>query len=71
MVNYGIDYSPMMEEAGLSNLGYRVVGIFKSAWNFPSMALSVVAATILSSATALLPSLRAVRMTITSALRSE
>jgi len=71
MVNYGIDYSPMMEEAGLSNLGYRVVGIFKSAWNLPSMALSVVGATILSSATALLPSLRAVRMTITSALRSE
>ncbi len=71
MVNHGIDYSPWMEEAGLENLGYRVTGIFKSAWNFTSMGLSVVAASLLSAVTALFPSLRAVRMTITDAFRSE
>ncbi len=71
MVSHGIDYSPWMEEAGMENLGYRVAGIYKSAWNFTSMGLSVVVATLLSSVTALVPTLRAVRMTITDALRSE
>ncbi len=71
MVNHGIDYSSMIEESGLSNFGYRIVGIYKSVWNFPIMALSVFASPILAAATALLPSLRAVRMTVTDALRME
>jgi ABC-type lipoprotein release transport system permease subunit len=71
MVNYGIDYSAMIEESGISNFGYRIVGIYKSVWNFPTMALSVFAAPLLASLTALIPSRRAVRMTVTDALRTE
>jgi ABC-type lipoprotein release transport system permease subunit len=71
MVNYGIDYSSMIEESGMSNFGYRIVGIFKSAWNYPTMVLSIFASVILSSVTALIPSRRAVRMTVTDALRTE
>jgi ABC-type lipoprotein release transport system permease subunit len=71
MVNHGIDYSGFMEESGISNLGYRVAGVFKSTWNFPTIALSVVGATVLSSVTALFPSIRAIRMAITDALRMD
>jgi putative ABC transport system permease protein len=71
MVGTGIDYSAMMAESGITNLGYRVMGVFKSAWNFPVMFGSVAAATLLSAVTALFPSRRAVRMTITEAMRMD
>jgi putative ABC transport system permease protein len=71
MVNHGIDYTRMMEDSGITNLGYRVTGVFKSAWNFPTMAWSILGATLLSSVTALFPSIRAVRMAITDAFRME
>ncbi len=71
MVNHGIDYTRMMEDSGITNLGYRVTGVFKSAWNFPTMAWSILGATLLSSVTALFPSVRAVRMAITDAFRTD
>jgi ABC-type lipoprotein release transport system permease subunit len=71
MVNFGIDYSQMIADTGITNMGYRIIGIFKSAWNFPVMFGSIFAATAISSITAFFPSKRAVRMTITDALRMD
>jgi ABC-type lipoprotein release transport system permease subunit len=71
MVNHGIDYSSMIEESGISNFGYRIVGIYKSVWNFPTMIASVFAAPALAALTALIPSRRAMRMSVTDALRTE
>ena len=70
MVNVGIDFSKMMENFG-TDYGYRVVGYFKSAWNFKVIIASGIIATIISATTAILPSLRAVKITIVDALRFE
>jgi ABC-type lipoprotein release transport system permease subunit len=71
MVNHGIDYSRQLEGSGITNIGYRVVGIYKSTWNFPTMGLAVLAATLLASVTAVFPSLRAMRLTVADTLRME
>ncbi|HOV12997.1 MAG TPA: FtsX-like permease family protein [Spirochaetota bacterium] len=70
MVNVGIDFSKMMENFG-TDYGYRIVGYFKSAWNFKVIIASGIIATIISAMTAILPSLRAVKITIVEALRFE
>ncbi len=71
MVTSGIDVSSMIEETGITNLGYRVVGVFKSSWNYSTMVLSLVITPVLASLTAYFPSRRAVRMSVTNALRME
>ncbi len=70
MVAYGIDYTEMMKEIG-GNYGYRVTGLFKSAWNPPVIALSGAVATLIAAAAALLPTRRALRMPVTESLRFE
>jgi ABC-type lipoprotein release transport system permease subunit len=70
MVNYGIDYTKMLEQFG-TDYGYRVVGIFKSAWNIPVIFMSGIIATLISALTAILPTLKALKMSIVDALRFE
>jgi ABC-type lipoprotein release transport system permease subunit len=70
MVAYGIDYSEMAKEAG-GDFGYRIAALFRSAWNPPVIALTGVAATLVSAAAAIPPSLRALRMPVTESLRFE
>jgi ABC-type lipoprotein release transport system permease subunit len=70
MVNYGIDFSAMTEAAG-GDIGYRVAGLFRSAWNIPVIIGSGIAATILASCMAFFPTRRALRMPITESLRFE
>jgi ABC-type lipoprotein release transport system permease subunit len=70
MVNYGLDFTAMTEAAG-GDIGYRVTGIFRSAWNIPVIAGSGIAATILSSCMAFLPTRQALKMPITESLRFE
>ncbi len=70
MVAYGIDYGSIAKEVG-GDFGYRIAAVFKSAWNPPVIALSGVVATLLCAASALLPSLRALRMPVTDSLRFE
>jgi ABC-type lipoprotein release transport system permease subunit len=70
MVNYGIDYSKMLEEYG-TDYGYRVVGLFKSSWNYTTIIFSGVLGTLISSVTALMPTLRALSGSIVDALRFE
>ena len=70
MVAYGIDYSAMAAEMS-GDYGYRVTAFFRSAWNPLTIALSGVVATVLSAATAIPPTLRALRMPVTESLRFE
>jgi ABC-type lipoprotein release transport system permease subunit len=70
MVKYGIDFSAMTETMG-GDIGYRVNGVFRSAWNGPVIAGSAVAATLIAAGMALLPALRAIRMPLTESLRFE
>jgi ABC-type lipoprotein release transport system permease subunit len=67
MVNFGIDFTKILEAYG-TNYGYRVVGVFKSAWNFSTIFFSGIIVTVLSGLTAILPTLRALKITITDAL---
>jgi ABC-type lipoprotein release transport system permease subunit len=70
MVKYGVDFSAMLEQMG-GNMGYRVAGNFRGAWNVPTIIGSGLIATVLSSLMALLPARRAVKMEITESLRFE
>lgn len=70
MVSQGIDYSAMAEQMG-GDFGYRVVAIFRSAWNPPVIAATGVVATLLSALAAVPPTLRALRMPVTDSLRFE
>jgi ABC-type lipoprotein release transport system permease subunit len=70
MVKYGLDFSAMTESLG-GDIGYRVTGIFRSAWNIPVIAGSGIAATVLAASMAFFPTRRALRMPITESLRFE
>ncbi|GHT74434.1 ABC transporter permease [Spirochaetia bacterium] len=70
MVKYGIDYSQALEAMG-GNMGYRVNGIFRSAWNIPVIIGTGIIAVLLSSVTAFFPTRRALEMPITESLRFE
>jgi ABC-type lipoprotein release transport system permease subunit len=70
MVNYGIDFTAMTEATG-GDIGYRVTGIFRSAWNIPVIIGAGIAATILASCMAFFPTRRALKMPITESLRFE
>jgi len=70
MVAYGIDYSGLSEELS-GDYGYRVVAYFRSAWNPIIIGVSGIVATILAAATAIPPTLRALKMPVTDSLRFE
>jgi ABC-type lipoprotein release transport system permease subunit len=70
MVKYGIDYSQMMD-ALEGNMGYRVNGAFRSAWNVPVIIGAGIIAALLSSVAAFLPARRALKMPISENLRFE
>ncbi len=70
MVAYGIDYSAAAREMG-GDFGYRIVALFRSAWNPPVIAATGVVATVLSAVAAIPPTLRALRMPVTESLRFE
>jgi ABC-type lipoprotein release transport system permease subunit len=70
MVKHGLDFSAMTEAAG-GDIGYRVTGIFRSAWNIPVIIGSGIIAPILASCMAFFPTRRALKMPITESLRFE
>jgi len=70
MVMYGIDYSAMSEEMG-GDYGYRITAYFRSAWNPLVIVLTGAAAVIVSAASAVLPTLRALRLPVTESLMFE
>jgi ABC-type lipoprotein release transport system permease subunit len=70
MVKYGLDFSTMMDTMG-GDIGYRVTGVFRSAWNVPVIAGAGIIAPILASCMAFFPTRRALKMPITESLRFE
>jgi ABC-type lipoprotein release transport system permease subunit len=68
MIKYGIDFTEMTEAMG-GDVGYRINGIYRSAWNMPVVIFSGIAASVISALTAYLPTRKAVKMTITDSLR--
>jgi ABC-type lipoprotein release transport system permease subunit len=67
MVRWGIDYSFI----GRMDVGYRIYGVYRAAWNPEAMVTAFVAGTVLSTVVALIPASRALRMKITDCLRYE
>jgi ABC-type lipoprotein release transport system permease subunit len=68
MVKYGLDFTQMAENMG-GDMGYRVTGIFRSAWNIPVIAGSGIAAIILAACMALFPTRKALKMPVAESLR--
>jgi ABC-type lipoprotein release transport system permease subunit len=70
MVNTGLDFTAMTETMG-GDIGYRVAGVFRSAWNIPVIIGSGIIATILASCMAFFPTRKALKMPVTESLRFE
>ncbi|MDR1443605.1 MAG: FtsX-like permease family protein [Treponema sp.] len=68
MVKYGLDFTGMTESMG-GDIGYRVTGVFRSAWNIPVIAGSGIIAVILAACMAYFPVRRALKMPVTESLR--
>jgi ABC-type lipoprotein release transport system permease subunit len=68
MVEYGVDISAMADALG-GSVGFRVASLYRSMWNVPVIIGSGIAATIIASLMAYLPTRRAVKMPITETLR--
>jgi ABC-type lipoprotein release transport system permease subunit len=70
MVKNGVDFTAMTENMG-GDVGYRVNGVFHSAWNIPAIIGTGIAAPLLSACMAFLPTRRALKMPVTESLRFE
>ncbi len=70
MVSRGIDYSAVVQEMN-GDYGYRIVALFRSAWNPPVIAGTGIMAILISAVTALPPILRTLRKPVTESLRFE
>jgi ABC-type lipoprotein release transport system permease subunit len=70
MVKHGIDFSAMANAMD-GNIGYRLTGTFRSAWNVPVIIGSGIVAALVSAGAAFFPIRRALKMAITDSLRFE
>jgi ABC-type lipoprotein release transport system permease subunit len=70
MVKHGVDFTAATESMG-GDIGYRVAGIFRSAWNIPVVFGSGIIATVLAACMAFFPARRALKMPVTESLRFE
>ena len=68
LVNWGIDISGLY---GDISIGYRVTGVFRGAWNPGIMLTAVIFGVAASTAIALLPARRALRLDVVQCLRYE
>ncbi len=71
MVNFGIDFSTMINAMGTDQFGYRVAGVYKGAWNWVTMFGSVIGATLISAIACITPVKRALKKEIAQAMRFE
>ena len=71
LVEYGMDFSDMVDAMGSGGLGFRTSSLFRSMWNIPVIIGSGIVATLLASFMAFFPTRRAVKMPITDSLRFE
>jgi len=70
IVKYGIDFTAMGDLMP-DGIGFRTTAVFRSTWNIGVIIISGIAATLLSSIVAILPTRRAVKKPITESLRFE
>jgi len=70
MVKYGIDFSAMTEAMG-GDTGYRINGVYRSAWNIPVVFITGIAAALIAAVMAYFPTRRALKMPVTESLRFE
>ena len=68
LVNWGIDLSGLYGDV---NIGYRVTGVFRGAWNPGTMVAAVIFGIAASMAIALLPARRALKLDVVECLRHE
>ncbi|MCK4797819.1 MAG: ABC transporter permease [Spirochaetes bacterium] len=71
IIKYGIDYTKILEDANMQDIGYRIVGIFRGAWNVHTIIGSCIVGTFVAAITAIWPALKAVKMSIVDTLRFE
>ncbi|HDS09862.1 MAG TPA: ABC transporter permease, partial [Firmicutes bacterium] len=69
-VVHGWDMSPIIEEMGAENMGYRIMSVAKSAWTIKPMIQSVFMATIVSMLASYYPAKQAVKMEPAECLRT-
>jgi ABC-type lipoprotein release transport system permease subunit len=70
MVKYGLALSAMTESMG-GDIGYRVNGIFKAAWNIPVIVGCGIIGTLLSACMAFFPTRRVIKQPVTESIRFE
>jgi ABC-type lipoprotein release transport system permease subunit len=68
LIRVGIDFGMVMRDV---DIGYRIQTIFRGVWNPGTMALSLVAGTLLSTLIAYLPTRRALKMSIPDCLQHQ
>ena len=68
LVHWGIDMSGLYGDV---NIGYRVVGVFRGAWNPAMMLAAVLFGVVASMLIALLPARRALKLDVVQCLRYE
>jgi len=68
LVEWGWDFTPMLKEM---DIGYRISGVFRSMWNFPTMLRAFFAGIVIAMLVAIFPIRRALKMQITDCLRDE
>lgn len=68
IVNYGIDFSFIVRQM---DIGYRIQGVFRGAWNPGTIIRAFFAGTLISTLVAILPTNRALRMDIPNCLRHQ
>jgi len=66
IVRWGIDYSNLI---GHMDIGYRVTGVFRGEWDLKTMISAFVAGALASMLISIIPSSRALKMSITESLR--
>ncbi len=66
VVRWGIDYTTLI---GRMDFGYRITGVFRGAWNPPTMVAAFILGIVSSMVVSLIPASRALRREITECLR--
>lgn len=68
LIHTGLDYGYFMRDMDMM---YRIQSIFRGAWNMETMALSLLAGTLISTLVAYIPTRRALKMDIPACLRHQ
>jgi len=68
LIHVGLDYGFFMRDMDMM---YRIQSIFRGAWNFETMAVSLLAGTLISTFVAFIPTRRALKMEIPDCLRHQ